>query len=69
MACRHISKCETAAKEIRATTNNKRCVCKFLDLASFDSVEKFVKDEVKGYTPIVLILKLSTVICTIALII
>ncbi|XP_077967782.1 retinol dehydrogenase 13-like isoform X1 [Styela clava] len=41
MGCRHIGKCERAAREIRMNTENSNVVCRFIDLADLHSVEEF----------------------------
>ncbi|XP_056641133.1 retinol dehydrogenase 13-like [Diorhabda sublineata] len=43
MACRDIQKCEIARKEIVLDTKNKYVYCRQCDLASLDSVRKFVE--------------------------
>ena len=47
MGCRHIGKCEEAARQIRANAQSKSVVCRFLDLANLDSVTDFA-NELKG---------------------
>lgn len=41
MACRHMGKCEKVATSIRQSTENFNVVCRFVDLASLDSIEEF----------------------------
>lgn len=48
MGCRHMGKCEEAAREIRRKTENAGVVCRFLDLASLDTVEEFSENLRKG---------------------
>ncbi|XP_018669257.2 retinol dehydrogenase 13-like [Ciona intestinalis] len=43
LGCRHMGRCEKAAKEIRITAKSQHVVCRFLDLASLDSVTNFAK--------------------------
>uniref|UniRef100_A0A0K8U2X9 Retinol dehydrogenase 13 n=2 Tax=Bactrocera latifrons TaxID=174628 RepID=A0A0K8U2X9_BACLA len=51
MACRDMQKCEEARDEIVLETHNKRIYCRKCDLASMDSIRKFVesfkKEQVK----------------------
>lgn len=44
MACRHMGKCESTAKSIRKSTENSNVVCRFVDLASMDSIEHFARN-------------------------
>ncbi|KAL9917512.1 retinol dehydrogenase 12-like isoform 1-T2 [Glossina fuscipes fuscipes] len=46
MACRDMKKCEEARQEIVLETRNKNVYCRKCDLASMDSIHKFV-DEFK----------------------
>ena len=48
MACRHMGKCERVAKSIRNATENANVVCRFVDLASLDSIEEFAKNLTRG---------------------
>lgn len=41
LGCRHITKCEKTAREIRTKTENSNVVCRFIDLAELDTVEEF----------------------------
>lgn len=43
MACRSITKCEEARKEIVLETKNKNVYCRECDLASLASIKSFVK--------------------------
>lgn len=43
MACRSLSKCEEARKEIILNSKNKNVYCRELDLTSFSSIKNFVK--------------------------
>uniref|UniRef100_H2Z0X4 Uncharacterized protein n=1 Tax=Ciona savignyi TaxID=51511 RepID=H2Z0X4_CIOSA len=43
LGCRHLGRCERAAKEIRIAAKSEYVVCRFLDLASLDSVTAFAK--------------------------
>jgi retinol dehydrogenase 13 len=43
MACRDLTKCGEARKEIILATRNKNVFCRELDLASLQSVRNFVK--------------------------
>ncbi|KAF2360253.1 Short-chain dehydrogenase/reductase SDR [Trinorchestia longiramus] len=44
MACRDLTKCKLARKEIVAETLNKNVVCRECDLSSFESVRRFAND-------------------------
>jgi len=44
MGCRHMGKCEEAARKIRVNAQSKSVVCRFLDLASLDSVAEFAAE-------------------------
>jgi retinol dehydrogenase 13 len=43
MACRDMTRCEEARKEIVLETRNKHVYCRQLDLASLDSIKQFAK--------------------------
>lgn len=43
MACRDMTKCNEARKEIMLETKSKHIHCRECDLASFDSIHEFVK--------------------------
>jgi retinol dehydrogenase 13 len=43
MACRDMTRCEDARKEIVLESRNKNVFCRRLDLASFDSIKEFAK--------------------------
>lgn len=43
LACRDLKKCEETRKAIILESRNKRVFCRELDLASFQSIENFVK--------------------------
>lgn len=46
MACRDLTRAESAAEEIREATGNGNVVIRHLDLASLHSVRQFAKDYV-----------------------
>lgn len=43
MACRDLERCESARTEIVLESKNKYVYCRDCDLASFDSIRKFVE--------------------------
>lgn len=43
LACRDLTKCEEARKEIILGTKNKYVFCRSLDLASLESIKQFVR--------------------------
>lgn len=43
LACRDLTKCEEARKEIILGSRNKHVYCRQLDLASFESIKSFVR--------------------------
>ena len=53
MACRDLTKCGEARKEIILQTKNKNVFCRELDLSSLESVRNFVKhfkaEQVESY--------------------
>ncbi|CAK9296575.1 unnamed protein product [Gordionus sp. m RMFG-2023] len=52
MACRDMSKCEESRKEIVLETKNPNVICKYLNLASFKSINTFAQNITKSETNI-----------------
>ena len=48
LACRDIKSCERAREYITSETYNKNVHCRYLDLASLDSVRKFTDEINRG---------------------